>query len=507
MSLIARNSLFLSIAKFFSISIYAVFGLVLARQVTTDQNGVYSLMTTLLFFGGMISSFGIPLVITREVSRNKDKLVRFFYEGILAVRLGAFLATLVLGVYITVEQYLRGEVHTQIYLLFFLVMLTALVDAAAGVCDALFQAYEKMATPALVEILTGLLRAGGAMMAIYVAPPEFRVHAVFIIFAVGSSLRFFFMSKLVRSNLFSTTDLDLRHSVKIIDAWKLIKSSGFIAVFRVLRMLRNRLDVLLLGVLFVSAVEGVQANPDVARGIYMQAVRVAIIFHTITIAFNTALFPRLARETEDKNSLDGIRSTYSRAVRWQSFWAIPLACMVWLYSDGIAQFFGTDYLNGSPESGVLGTTGDMLKVLLIAVVFDCIGGPIGSIMLGYKEMEKKIPKIGLLLVGISLILNIILIPRYGILGAAIASAITAGFEFILKVGIVSRRLGSPLLILSGIFPFLIFTSISLFIILVAQPLGVLQSWIVFGLIYLTLCLLFKKIDPVIFKLLSRLGRN
>ena len=345
------------------------------------------------------------------------------------------------------------------------------------------------------------------MLAIYIAPQDFRVYAIFIVFAIGSSLRFFFISRLVRSNLFSKADLDVGHSVRIVDAWRLIKSSSFIAIFRVLRMLRNRLDVLLLGILFVSAVEGVQGNPDVARGIYMQAVRVAIIFHTITIAFNTALFPRLARETEDPTSLDGIRLTYSRAVRWQSFWAIPLACMVWIHSDYIAQFFGADYLNGSPEFGVLGTTGEMLKVLLIAVVFDCIGGPIGSIMLGYKEMEKKIPKIGLLLVSISLILNIILIPRYGILGAAIASAVTAGFEFVLKVWIVSRRLGSPLLVLSGVFPYLALTFISFLPLLMNWPSGVLKSTLIFGVIYLTLCALFKKIDPAVFKLLSGLRRN
>ena len=72
MSSLARNTLFLTFAKFSSLAIYAVFGFVLPGFVEVGENGIYSLMTTLIFFAGMISSFGVPVVIVRQVARDKS---------------------------------------------------------------------------------------------------------------------------------------------------------------------------------------------------------------------------------------------------------------------------------------------------------------------------------------------------------------------------------------------------------------------------------------------------
>ena len=496
MSLIAKNSLLLTVAKFFSIAIYAVFGMVLARQVDTTENGVYSLMATFLFFGGMISSFGIPLVITREVARAKELTAKYYADGILAVIVGSLIATVVLGCYLFFEQYMREQFVEWHFVLFAITMTVVFADAIGSVCDALFQAHERMAKPAVVEILTGLLRAGLAVIAIYTLPQHLRVLGVLVGFCIGSLLRACIMRSLMEKNLLNGEVV----SAKLRDAFSLIKSSGFIAVFRMLRMLRNRLDILLIGVLFVSMVEGVAADADVARAIYAQAVRVAIIFHTITIAFNTALFPRMAQQTGDSKDASAVRETYSRAVRWQGFWAIPLAAVVFLYADNISNFFGADYLNGSPENGVLGTTGQMLQVLLIAVLFDCIGGPIGFVMLGYKDTERKAPMIGGVITVSSLALNLLLIPAYGILGAAMASAITAFVEFMIKVVVVAKHLGSPWPIFVRLLPYVGITAVSVGAIFVAG----LEDYAIWGAllagtIYILLCAVLKQLDPVVVK--------
>ncbi len=496
MSLIAKNSLLLTAAKFFSIAIYAVFGMVLARQVDTTENGVYSLMTAFLFFGSMISSFGIPLVITREVARDKSLSAKYYADGMLAVIAGTVLAAFVLGGYLYYEQYLREEFIPGHFVLFGITMWVVFADAIGSICDSLFQAHERMAKPAAVEILTGLVRAGLAMVAIYTLPQHLRVVGVLIGFGIGSSLRAVIMRNLLQNNLLNGPS----QRAKLGDAFALIKSSGFIAVFRMLRMLRNRLDILLIGVLFVSMVEGVAADADVARAIYTQAVRVAIIFHTITIAFNTALFPRMARQTGDIKDTSAVRETYSRAVRWQGFWAIPLAAIVFIYANNISSFFGSDYLNGSPGNGVLGTTGQMLQVLLIAVLFDCLGGPIGFVMLGYKDTERKAPLIGGLIATSSLVLNILLIPRYGILGAAMASAITAFVEFVIKVVVVAKHLGSPLPIFARLLPYIVMTAVSIGAIYIFG----LEDYAIYGsllaaLIYTILCAVTKQLDPVLVK--------
>ncbi len=486
-------------AKFLSIAIYAVFGMLLARQVDTEENGVYSLMTTFLFFGGMISSFGIPLVITREVARAKNLTAKYHTDGVLAVIIGVVIASVALSGYLFFEQSASNSFVPGHFVLLAITMAVVFADAIGSICDSLFQAHEQMAKPAVIEILTGLLRAGLALLAIYLLPMQYRVRGVLIGFLIGSSIRALVMQRLTKKNLVSQP----LERYSIVNALSLIKKSGFIAVFRMLRMLRNRLDILLIGVLFVSMVEGAEANPNTARAIYAQAVRVAVIFHTITIAFNTALFPRMAQQTGGNKDLSAVRETYARAVRWQGFWAIPLAAFVFIYSGTIAEFFGSDYLNGSPENGVIGTTSQMLQVLLVAVLFDCLGGPIGFVMLGYKDTERKAPLIGGAIAVSSLVLNLLLIPRYGILGAAMASAITAAVEFVIKVVVVAQRLGSPLPIFAKLLPYFALTAVVVASVFVVG----LEEHMIYGLLfagvfYTILCAVLKQLDPVIVKVVS-----
>jgi O-antigen/teichoic acid export membrane protein len=123
-------------------------------------------------------------------------------------------------------------------------------------------------------------------------------------------------------------------------------------------------------------------------------------------------------------------------------------------------------------------------------------------MLGFKDTEKKIPYIGAAIAGSSLVFNILLIPRYGILGAAVASAITATIEFVIKLVLVAKHLGSPISIFIKLFPYLLFTVISV----VAIYLVNLENYAIYGAllaaaIYTLLCLMFKQLDPVLRNLL------
>jgi O-antigen/teichoic acid export membrane protein len=327
-------------------------------------------------------------------------------------------------------------------------------------------------------------------------------------FLVGASFRGWLVPFLVRRELLAGQTLP---ATSVRRALSMFRSAGFIAVFRMLRMLRNRLDILLLGVLYVSLVEGFEGDPDIqtARGLYAQAVRVAIVFHTITMAFNQALFPRLARLTGGTDSYESTRLLYGRAIRWQAFWATPMAVGVFLYAPIVASWFGADYIDGVPERGVLHNTAEVLRVLLISVFFDCIGGPVGFLMITQKSMERKVPFLGGFVAACSVVLNIFLIPRHGILGAAWASAITAIIEFVAKMFIVSTMFGNPLPALLRTAPYY---AISAAMIGLVLALGLGESPFLGGLVgavfYAVVTLGTRQVDPAVVSILkSKLKRG
>ena len=509
MSNLAKNTLFLTVGKLLGNSLYVMFGLVLPAFVDTDQNGVYGFMGTLLFFGSMISSFGIPLIVIREVARAKDQSARIYADASWAMKVGTLAATVLLFLYLTGEHLYTGEAWGQLPLMLLLVIGIIYTDAMGTLGEAMFQANERMAMPAMVEVLTGLFRAGGATLALIFLPPEYRILGIYSMFLVGSTVRGWLLPHLVFRRLLPGTTLPPTSTKR---AWQLIRQSGFVAVFRILRTLRNRIDILLMGFLWVSLDPAFDGDVFAARGLYAQAMRVATVLVTFTVAFNTALFPRISRLTQGDGDTaanpEATRAFYGRAVRWQAFWVVPMAAGIFFYTDTLCGWFGDKYLHGDLENGVLHSTAEVLRVLLVAMVVDCIGGPVGMLMLGVKKLERKIPLLGGSMLACSVICNIILIPRHGILGAAYASAITACLEFVLKMALVGSMFGSPIPILLRTLPYYAITAGMIGLLLgldlrgnlwIGAPLGVA--------FYAGTCLLLRQVDPAVIGMVKRkLGR-
>lgn len=507
---LARNTLFLTVGKLLGSSLYIMFGLVLPAFVDTEQNGIYTLMGTLLFFGSMLASFGIPVIVTRQAARFPNQAAQIFSDARLAMCLGALVSSVLITVYLYGESLYNGEPMGQFWILLVLVIGILFADSMGYLSESLFQGFERMASPAVVEAISGLIRAGGATLALFFLPQEYRVIGVFCMFLVGSVLRGWLLVHWVHTRLLPNETIPPSTPK---NAWRMLKSSGFVAVFRILRMLRNRIDILLMGFLWVSLIPGVEGDVQAARGLYGQAMRVAAIFLTFTIAFNTALFPRLARLTGgDPENLAkdraSTRNLYGRALRWQAFWVVPMAVGIFIYADTVVGWFGDKYLNGDPENGVLHSTAQVLKVLLIAMVADCISGPAGMLFLGVKELERKVPMVAGVVLLISVVCNVILIPRHGILGAAWASAISASFEFALKMVLIGVGFGNPIRILIRTIPYY-FVAGAMFALLYAlnlfdnlaigAPLG--------AAFYIVVCLAFRLVDPGVVKLIKqKIGR-
>lgn len=448
MSRLARNTLLLTLAKFFSVAIYGVLGLVLPRHVTLEENGIYALMVSLQMFGGMIGSFGVPLVVTRELARRPEDGPRLWAHGRLAMLLGCTLSLLLLAGFLGWETSAHPAGAARKWLLFALIAAMVFAESIGSLGDAMFQGHERMGRPAAVEIGTGVFRAGGAWLAMTLLPAPWRLEGIFACFCAGTLWRAVVIRRLVHRELLQGAPVP---RASLADAWRAIRASGPVALFRMLRVIRNRMDVILIGVLIVQAASA--ADPDDARGLYGMAVRLALVFHTVTLAFTTALFPRFARMTAEGEDLRALHGPYARAVRWQAWWCTPLAAGLFFYADPVNAWFGEQYLHGLPEVG-LAASAALLPWLMMGTYLDCIGGPVGMVMMGVPRLERRIPWLGLLFAVTSVALVALLVPRHGLMGAAWASLAAAALEYGVKMAVVGRTLGPPLRIVASVFPYL-----------------------------------------------------
>ena len=56
---------------------------ILARKLTQEDFGIFSLVLMFIFIGGMITNFGIGNVLIREVAKNHERANEFFNNALL----------------------------------------------------------------------------------------------------------------------------------------------------------------------------------------------------------------------------------------------------------------------------------------------------------------------------------------------------------------------------------------------------------------------------------------
>lgn len=166
--------------------------------------------------------------------------------------------------------------------------------------------------------------------------------------------------------------------------------------------LMNYLDRLMLGFFSVSA--------DV--GVYSAA---AILSFQATIVLSAfiSIFSPIISDLHSEGDLHRMKQVYRTTSRWVLTLTIPLILVVFLVPSDLIALFGPGYSAGAT----------VLVVLVLAQFFNVMTGPVGMVlqMSGKQDLEL-LNGVGLVL--LNFLLNALLIPPYGILGAAIATGLS-----------------------------------------------------------------------------------
>lgn len=505
---VARNTLILLVAKTFSVSLYFLFGMFIGRFVATETNGVYTTMSTLLAIGGFVTMFGVPWITTRTIARDHGASAACYVDARTAMLLGSLVAALFVFAYLGLRMLALGHFDPNELLLGLLVCGILFFDAHGTVGEAVCQGHEAMQLPGLIEIVTGVIKAGLALLALYLmqerASEPVKLYVVYGLFLLGSAARGWILPRVARRRFIHQP----LPAASLRRARALLGESVWLALFQVLRILRTRVDILLLGLLVpVGALLDQVTAKDQAVGLYGQAMRVMFVFHIFTQAFNQAIFPRMSRLTRDPARHEEVRTQYLRTVGFQAWWAAPLAAVTFVYADQVAGWFGAQYRDGLP--GIDGTTADVLRIVTLAMLLDSIGGPVGMLIIGTPGNERKLPLLGLALVTASVLFNLFLIPRYGILGAAYACVAAAAVEFLAKVLVVRKLLREPLAMLGRVLPYLLL-AVALAAALRCTPLRehAILGGLALAAVYAAASWFGGLLDPGIkSKILARLGRG
>jgi O-antigen/teichoic acid export membrane protein len=171
-------------------------------------------------------------------------------------------------------------------------------------------------------------------------------------------------------------------------------------------------------------------RPAAEAGIYQAASQISIIFVMILSSLNAIFAPMIA-DLYNKNELSRINELYKISTKWGLYVILPFFIVIcFIPKDFIVAVFGENYLDGWLPLVILATS-QVVNVATGAVGFLLI-------MTGHQYHWFRISFVTMLT---NIVLNIILVPRFGMVGTALATALSLGGLFVIGLIQTKRVLG------------------------------------------------------------------
>lgn len=201
-----------------------------------------------------------------------------------------------------------------------------------------------------------------------------------------------------------------------------LASSGGLVLLSGTALLALRLDVIMIGILI----------GDASVGLYMGAVRIAQIVLIGQGAVSIMLSPVIS-QFNVSGRRDELQRTMKRAAGMVFVWNAVMACGLLIGGEWVLRVFGREFEQA----------GTALWILAVGLMFESIAGMPGNFLIMTGRQNGLLAMCGVALI-LNLGLNLLLIPLYGITGAALATAVSrmllnwyAGWEVCRSTGVHS----------------------------------------------------------------------
>lgn len=163
-------------------------------------------------------------------------------------------------------------------------------------------------------------------------------------------------------------------------------------------------------------------RPPGEVGIYQVAAQIAIVLPMIHNSFSAIIWPLIA-ECAAQDDHTRMNALYKTSTRWGLYVSVPLAIFVFLSTDSLIHvLFGEEFMAAALA----------LKILVLGQIVNAASGPVTPLLVMAGHQKTWFGLSSAVLV-INLGLNLTLIPKLGLLGAAISTTISIALVFTLCV--------------------------------------------------------------------------
>lgn len=403
---LAKNTVFMTMASVGQKLVAFVYFLFLARVMMPEKTGTFFLATSIITMFSVFSDLGVTSVLIREISKRPEAREQIVRRAI-GLKLFLTLATVII-ILIATPFFQYGPELTGLILMTSLVMIT---DALALICYGILRAAQQLRYEAFGMFIGQCVTVfvGGISLVLY---PDVR----FLILALicGSFITFLIsFSQVIRLygwHLFLPSwDKQAQ--------WNMIKVMIPFALAGIFVKIYSTLDVILISKMLSTT----------AVGIYSVAYKFTYAFQFLPLAFAAALYPSLS-STIDRDT-NATTKTFSQAIWYTFLIATPIAFGVCLLAPEMVGLIGQGY----------GESALILRMLIFVLFPSFLEVSFGALLNASDRQSTRMKIMGLAMV-LNAGIDVVLIPRLGLLGAVIGSLISYSLMVMIEFVIVSRIL-------------------------------------------------------------------
>ncbi len=383
--------------------------LILARNITLEEIGLFYSVFTLITFVLLFVNIGTTPALIKFISQFKAEknYGKLWYSIKFVTIIKLFLAVIAsLLIYFSsnfLALYYFKDPAAQLVLQIFSIVLFCIV--VVGLMGAIFQGFQSMMTLSLILFSENLLFLLSTIVLIFYGFEKSALLPSYGFLAGWGFTILLFLPFLFRYKKFLEKDIKINHLSKKIMNFAL--ASFLISLGN---LIIGYLDTLILTFF----------RPLSEVGVYNVVLPTVIIIGFLSRSISQVFFPMVS-ELWTKGLKNKLIEGTNLLHKYSMLTVIPLSMTLFVFPEILLNFlFGAEYVIGSM----------VMRILSVGIIFFTIGTVDQSILSGIGK-PKVVTKILLLAALFNVVTNFIFIPYYGMLAASITTTLSYLLIFIL----------------------------------------------------------------------------
>lgn len=394
-----------------------IFMVLIARNYGPEGLGVLTLTITVLSISVVIVKVGVDINLMKWIARYNEKNLESKIKSLYLKSVGIifFIGSIVSTVLFFYSGWMALIVFKKDNLVepFYLISILLIPLAILHLNSEVMRGYKKVSYYFVLN--SNLISFFGIVLIIFNLQSIFSKYTQIDIYIVATLLATIVSIFLI----FTTINFKQHVSSSSLPVSKLIIDSFPIMITSSLMMLMGWTDVIMIGVFMTEY--------DV--GVYTAALKLALLTSLSLIAVNSILAPKISYMHSIGDEA-GMKVVVMLATKLIFFTSLPVLFVFMVAPEFFLNIFGQEFKRGAI----------VLMILSIGQLINSMSGPVGHI-LNMTDRQVIFQYIMLISVLLNITLNYLLIPMYGIEGAAISTAASTILWNLLSVVYIHKKFG------------------------------------------------------------------